>query len=218
MTLSRKAKRGYGRIMSGLNRALANGYKILRRPTEYFKDREKHIYFLTLTTKYDKTGLFVDKRLVARSFQKLVKRIRRKYSKFEYIRIRTVEGGGVLHVLFFGCYLDINWVREAWKELHFDSRQIKVIPCYGFLSRIARYLVKYMVQQDTHLSFSDGWLWKGFCRDMKVHFSKYRGDYAKAILLWIWICLNRKFYKVTDLNGSVIKSVKIGKYEYPANV
>ena len=112
--MDRKGKRCYGRIMSGLTRALSQGYKVRRHKYEditMLSNKSKYLCFLTLTTRYDRLfnviyGISgVPKKSLKRltdNFQKLVRMIRRKYGKFDYIRVRTQEGGGVLHILFKG--------------------------------------------------------------------------------------------------------------------
>ena len=127
-------------------------------------NKNKYLCFLTLTTRYDRLfnviyGISgVPKKSLKRltdNFQKLVRMIRRKYGKFDYIRVRTQEGGGVLHILFKGCYLDVDWLRKKWKKLH-SATQLYITHCYGFLNRISGYLAYYMGRQLANFSYSSG--------------------------------------------------------------
>lgn len=102
----KKRKRIYGRLISA-------GSWLYARSTSLF--------FLTLTTK---GGVQLD---VERSFKILVQRIKRLYGGFEYIRIKTEEGYGVLHILFWGPYLEVNLLRYWWGEIHSGSVQLRLV-------------------------------------------------------------------------------------------
>jgi hypothetical protein len=97
---STKQRRAYHRIMSGYKFALFLG---------------KRIRFMTLTTSNEGRD-----RDIGNDFKILVKRIKRKYGEFEYIRIKTSEGNGVLHVLFRGSYIPQRWLSVQWSDIHFS--------------------------------------------------------------------------------------------------
>lgn len=83
-----------------------SGYKL----TQFMGGR---LRFMTLTTsnKGCDNNLKID-------FNILVKRIRRRYGTFEYVRVRTDEGNGVLHIIFRGCYIPQKWLSEQWDDIH----------------------------------------------------------------------------------------------------
>ena len=95
---SKKQKRCYHRIQSGLVKY--NAQKLLIR-------------FITLTSSPASTP-----HNISRDFQILTQRIRRKYSKFEYIKINTNEGHGVIHLLYNGSYIPQKWLSNQWSIIH----------------------------------------------------------------------------------------------------
>src|SRR5260370_34261404 len=93
---SAKQRRGYRRALSGLSVGRRVG---------------ADLRFLTLTSSPRSP------RMVQRSLQILVKRIRRMFGKFEYCCVRTSEGYGVLHLVYRGCFIPIAWIRLTWYEI-----------------------------------------------------------------------------------------------------
>ncbi|MGF3555095.1 MAG: hypothetical protein ACQXXF_07525 [Thermoplasmatota archaeon] len=86
----------------------------------YYTSVNKPLRFLTLTlskasvdglSDYD-AGVFL-----SNSFILLRKRIRRRFGFFEYLKVRTNEGNGVLHILYAGCYIPYAWLRCNWNEI-----------------------------------------------------------------------------------------------------
>ena len=112
------------------------------------------IRFLTLTTSDD------SKDDIYASFEKFVKRVRRRYGSFEYVAVRewTVKGKPHLHILFRGKYMDQKWISSAWREVHesfiVDIRQVTS------LKKAANYLMKYLVKDgncvEAYVECSDG--------------------------------------------------------------
>lgn len=106
-------------------------------------------------------------------FQVLRKRIDRKFGNIEYIKFRTNEGYGVLHILYLGPYIPQKWLSQNWKEIHgakiVDIREIKGE------KRIARYLISnYLVNQTfVRMSWFSGWVCKGFVGIWKKFVKRY---------------------------------------------
>lgn len=144
-----KDRRAYHRILSGYKLAQYNRY---------------HLRFLTLTTSKEASW-----RDLKEDTNTLIKRIRRRYRAFEYFRVRTNEGNGVVHLIFRGSYLPRSWVKAQWEAIH-KSWNVDIRECQ-------RYHQKYIVNQYicdqqgyTRYSMSGVWLprgalavWKGFC-------------------------------------------------------
>lgn len=129
MEFSCKQKRSFHTVLSGLKLA---------------KFGRRRVRFLTLTTSLLSLEC-VPKQDLNQSFQVLRKRIlrysparlvlegyisRRKalsvyghdcYMKpfsFEYFKVHTNEGNGVLHVLYRGSYLPYNFLVDNWQDIH----------------------------------------------------------------------------------------------------
>lgn len=167
---NKRKRRMYGRLKSGVVWARSNN---------------EQLYFLTLTTRYDKNKGFNEVRFqeLGVHFQNLVKRLRRKYGKFEYCRVKTREGSGVLHILFKGSRINIKIVREAWKELHYDSKIMRIIKCYGRTNVLIKYLVGYFIHHSyTRLSWSKGWVFPKFVTTMKALIELY--GFSEGIRKW----------------------------------
>ena len=58
--------------------------------------------------------------LIKRNFDALRKRFEKEFkSPFgDYFRVSTLEGYGVIHILFVGCNIPHSWIVENWNELH----------------------------------------------------------------------------------------------------
>ena len=138
---SPKQRRAYHRIMSG--------YKL----SQYLGAR---LRFMTLTTSH----------IMKRDFNTLVKRIRRRYGQFDYIRISTTEGNGVLHILYRGSFIPRKWLQSQWKDIHLswnvDIRDTQRYHC-------AYVVNQYLVGQSSFIRYSMtwAWVWKGFATSWK---------------------------------------------------
>jgi len=143
-----KQRRGYRRALSGLTIGSSVG---------------ADLRFLTLTSSLKSP------RMVQKSLQILVKRIRRTFGKFEYCYVRSSEGHGVLHLLYRGCFIPIAWIRHAWYEIHgaFEGWITRVEDRKGGIGGISRYLVsQYMSNQSGYVrgSASRHWIFVGASR------------------------------------------------------
>ena len=137
-----KQKRAYHRALSGLYRARALG---------------KTVRLMTLTSSPNSKY-----REINPHFQVLRKRIERRFAKIEYIKFRTNEGYGVLHVVFVGPFIPQRWLSRNWEDIHgakiVDIRKVKGE------KRLARYLISnYLVSQTfVRMNWSWGWVFRGF--------------------------------------------------------
>ena len=161
-TWSFKQKRAYHRLLSGLKRAKALG---------------KTVRFMTLTSSPKS-----DWREINAHFQVLRKRIERSFGKIDYIKFRTNEGHGVLHIVYVGPFIPQRWLSRNWEEIHgakiVDIRKVKGE------KRIARYLISnYLVTQTfVRMSWSWGWVFRGFVGLWKKFIKKY--GYPLCIKKW----------------------------------
>lgn len=156
MSLSKKEKRAFHRMVTGLS--IAN----------YRKERMR---FLTLTTA---TKV---KQNITESFDTLKKRIMRAKKekdgfigfKFNrYFKLKTAEGNGVFHILYWGRYIPQKWLSKTWNEIHqspiVDIREIKHRK--GRIHGIVHYLLtNYLTRQPIiRMSYGWKWAWLGMAR------------------------------------------------------
>jgi len=144
-----KDRRAYHRVLSGFK--IANQF-------------QHKLRFLTLTTSKE-----AFKRDLKEDTNTLVKRIRRRSKTFEYFRVRTNEGNGVVHILYRGSYIPRAWLKAQWEDIH-QSWTVDIRSCQRYH---AQYVVnQYICAQGgyTRYSMSGLWLpkgslavWTGFC-------------------------------------------------------
>jgi hypothetical protein len=155
----RKSGRIYHRMVTGL--------QIARNSGAYMR-------FMTLTSAPKQ------KRHIRKSFDVLKLRIKRatvekdgfvgfKFNR--YFCLRTKEGYGVLHVIFWGRFIPQTWLSKNWLEIHGAHRadiracftkKRKVSGLVGYL--LDRYLVNQPVER---MSYGWKWAWLGFCKSWK---------------------------------------------------
>jgi len=161
---SRKQKRAYHRIKSGLAR-----------------HKGERLRFLTLTTPPS------PKRGLMEAFKALHERIKRANKAFDYIAIKTREGqAGVLHVLFFGDYIPQRWLSEAWEEL-IGAKVVDIRACKEKVRAVKR-LASYCVSQycagqsefETY-SWSWGWVWRGFVKAWEEFKAWWRDEFFSGV-------------------------------------
>ena len=116
---TRKDGRRFQRLLTGLQIA---------------QNQEAFMRFMTLTT-----GTTA-KRAIKKSFDVLRKRIARAtfdrdgfwgFRFNRYYCLRTSEGNGVLHVVFWGRFIPWKWLQEQWIDIH-GARGVDWIGHYGF--------------------------------------------------------------------------------------
>jgi len=142
--------------------------------------RHERVRMLTLTS-----SLISDYGKISSNFNAFTKRVRRKFGKFEYFRLFTNEGNGVLHILYRGSYIPHKWVKRAWNELHsayiVHLREVRRGPkgIAGYI--VGRYLSKHNVSW-MRSSSSWGWCFKGFVGYFKE--CLYRNGFHEGLYIW----------------------------------
>jgi hypothetical protein len=190
MNLNSKQKRAFQTVLSGLN---------------YAKYGKKTIRFLTLTTSaLCMENVNYDDGSINKDFQVLKKRIQRyspyklykegyisknkmakiykhkdyfKKFKFEYFKVHTNEGNGVLHILYRGSYLPYNFLVDNWNEIHL-SWDINIMQINLKDSKSASgYIVsQYIGNQNTsYVRSSQSWSW--VYRGFKTDYNDLRAPY-----------------------------------------
>ena len=157
-TWSVKQRRCYGRLRSGVDRALALG---------------KFGFHLALTSAPGAGAL-------NKAWDLLVKRVRRELNfSFEFCKVETSEGNGVIHAV---CISDgfRDWSYDGihayfsclWAELH-DSPNVwvSVLRTVG----VVRYITShYIAGHDfVRMSHSVGWVFRGFVKKMRWFVKEY---------------------------------------------
>lgn len=111
------------------------------------------------------------------------------FVKFRYFKIKTTEGGGVMHIVFRKGYnvpkLDTRWLQRIWGKL-WDSPQgtdIHDIP-YKDAEKVGFYLVNQYVAGQPFLRCSSSyyWVYQGFTRSFRHIIEVY--GYKHALNLW----------------------------------
>lgn len=117
---------------------------------------------------------------IKKSFDKLRKRIERaKYEKDRfhgfkmnrYYCLRTTEGNGVLHILYWGHFIPQEWISEKWKQIH-DASIVDIRKCYTnrrTVNGIVGYLLTHYLKNQPikRMSYGWRWAWLGFCKSWK---------------------------------------------------
>lgn len=158
---SPKARRWYQRLLSGVNHHQANG---------------RRIRVMTLTTSPRGRAISGD---LNDSWEALRKRIghRFKAAAFEYWKLRTSEGNGVLHVVYSGTYIPHSWLSRTWQEIH-ASPIVYIQELRRTRKKLASYLMShYLPGHDeprlyTRMSWSWGWVFRGFCAAWKYYWKR----------------------------------------------
>jgi len=178
--------------------------------------------FLTLTSIPDMN------RSITKSFNALVKRIERstpntfvnlgfikkdsidyyfpeknEYDnlRIEYLYVLTTEGAcGVLHILYFGDYLNEKWLKDSWEEITGGARQliIESIPLSD-VKEVSRYVVNqkklfaYVSSQGEYVrhSYSKDWVYNGWRKDFDMlKYCCYSTKYPECRLKNLWSAWN----------------------------
>ena len=168
---SKKQKRAYHCAISGLKRCKAF-------PTKAF--------FLTLTSS-PKTN-HPDLR---KDWDILVKRIRKLFPKFQYVKVETFEGYGVIHALYHHAFEDWNykdihhWISKAWSDIHQAPIVWNSVVGEGWsIKKVAGYLCQYMSSQRGFFrrSTSLNWIFAGYRKKWVSLIKKY--EFRKALRAW----------------------------------
>ncbi len=167
---SPKARRWYQRVLSGVTHHQANR-RILR--------------VITLTS----GPRAPPQDEINASWQVLRKRIVRKWHiKLEYWKLRTSEGNGVLHIIYSGPYIPQRWLSRNWAEIH-NSPIVYIQKMRFKKKRLVNYLMKHYLPAHDHgglytrMSWSWGWVFRGFCGAWKWFWKRGPTRY-EAIIEW----------------------------------
>ena len=162
---NQKQRRCFQRIMSGL----------------YFaRIKNTDVRFITLTT--SKQGA---SNSVYRDFRMLKYRIKRNFGLFEYLKVNTNEGYGVIHLVYKGAYIPHKWLSHAWQDIH-QSPIVDIRFMRGGSNGLGRYVVsQYLSDQRTSFirySWSWGWVYCGFVKYWKKITKEY--FFKDALGMW----------------------------------
>lgn len=151
---------------------MATGLQIAR-------NRDMDMRFMTLTTSRNRA---VDRngnvRTLRQSFQNLRNRIFRAtvekagfqgFKLNRYYCLRTSEGNGVLHIIFWGGnFIPVDWLSRTWEKIHgayivnieYVHNKFKTVNgLVGYL--LDRYLLNQPIER---MSYGWMWAWLGFCK------------------------------------------------------
>ena len=154
--------------------------------------------FLTINSSDESIVLGID---VLKSFSKLVKRIRRKYGKFEYFGVVVYDENEPLrehiHVICKGMFMPQIELEDMWIGVHRSIKPyIEAVDDIG----AARYIGSYMNMQSYRVKkyiMSAGWVFKGWIAWSKW-FKKHYGVYPDQMYPGILAKLSRMPKRVRD--------------------
>jgi hypothetical protein len=155
--------------------------------------------FLTLNSSDESIVLGID---VLKSFSKLVKRIRRKYGKFEYFGVVAYDENEPLrehvHIICKGEFMYQRELEDMWIEVH---RSIKpYIEAVDDVGEAARYIGNYLNSQSYRVKkyiMSAGWVFKGWIAWSKW-FKKHYGVYPDQMYPGVLARLSRMSKRERD--------------------
>jgi len=146
----------------------------------------RRVRVITLTTSPRARALGAD---LNADFQVLRKRIIRKFgSKFDYWKLRTSEGNGVLHILYVGAWIPQSWLSWNWDEVH-NSPVVWIQEFQRRRKKLVSYLMSHYLPAHDHgglytrMSWSWGWVFRGFCGAWRYFWKKGPTMYD-AIYQW----------------------------------
>lgn len=170
MSWTTKQKRTYQRLLSGIKRQQNAG---------------RRIRIITLTSPPDADTSPWGGKILSKRWQVLRKRIEKQYGKVEYLRVRTNEGFGVLHIVYSGPFIPHSFLKRNWTEIH-GAKIVFIQALRGKSKRIAGYLASHYLaghRSFMRQSWSWGWCFRGF---VKVWY-RIRGnasDLHEALAVW----------------------------------
>ena len=168
---SKKQKRAYHCAISGLKRCHALGYTA---------------FFLTLTSS-PKTN-HPDLR---KDWDILVKRIRKLFPNFQYVKVETFEGYGVIHALYHHAFngwsypVIHTWLSRAWSDIHQAPIVWNSVVGEKYsIKKVSAYLCQYMSGQRGFFrrSTSLNWIFAGYRKKWTALIVKY--GFRKALSAW----------------------------------
>ncbi|MBA7553922.1 hypothetical protein ES705_46526 [subsurface metagenome] len=158
-----------------------NGRRVRRFYQRYFTGVGVggRLRILTLTSSDEAVNKGYD---IHKHFTALVKRLRRKWGRFEYIGVREVNGNRQhLHLVFRGEYMAQVQLSAMWASLH-NSPVVDIRSVYKARGG-ARYLAKYLAKEAVNRYWASyNWVfqgWVGWSRRVK----RAVGHYPSRALL-----------------------------------
>jgi len=141
------------------NAKQCRAYKRINSGFTIASQKRESVRFITLTSA-------VGMRRLSKDFNVLVKRIRRQYGGFEYLRVTTNEGNGVIHALCRGSYIPQPWLSKNWGDIHkspvVDIRMVR--PYKGLASYVVSQYVANQGSSYQRCSSSWSWIYRGWCQ------------------------------------------------------
>jgi hypothetical protein len=124
---------------------------------------------------------------------------------FEYFKVETNEGNGVLHILYRGSYLPYNFLVDNWQDIHLSwDVSIKHIDIDNSKSA-ACYVVSQYVSNQKSSYVRSSWSWNWVFRGFKFIWYRMRSGYPNDCFeLWDNILKNRAssyFFNQLSLDG-----------------
>jgi hypothetical protein len=111
----------------------------------------------------------------------------RPFSDIEYLKVRTKEGNGVLHIVMRSPYIPAQYIRDSWQDIHLSRvNDIRQIDTSTDAKQIAGYLIAQYLsggQGDAHMhtSMSKNWIFPGAKQcwsDLKEKHLRNNSDYT----------------------------------------
>ena len=129
--------------------------------------------------------------------------------EYEYFRVRTNEGNGVLHIVQTGDFLPYHWIQDTWAYLHKSYIiAIREINSDNYGDR-ARYIVtQYVSNQDTSYirsSMSRNYIYPGWRQDYDrirnsvLHYSIKSADFTYDHWKYTWCTTAEHYAKALDV-------------------
>ncbi len=209
---TKKQKRHYMRLKSGMTLAVARKERLCfltlttkydkNKPTERWKRLKKQNYaFTKLKQKIER---YLQKAMYERhckkhklspyELHKTKKSIKypnlyvRFKFKFKYFKLKTREGGGVMHIVFRKAYnvpkIPFKWLSAQWDKIWGSPRvNISEIKIKNF-HKLSMYLVgQYFAKQPViRMSYGHHWVYPGFVKSFKHIIEVY--GFKRAIEIW----------------------------------
>jgi hypothetical protein len=135
------------------------------------KNNNAYMRFMTVTSAREQ------KRPIKKSFAVLRLRIERATYKRDgfvgfkfnrYFCLRTSEGNGVLHIVFWGRFIPQDWLSKNWLDIH-GAFRADIRACFTKKRRVdglvGYLLTNYLTEQPIErMSYGWKWAWLGFCK------------------------------------------------------
>ena len=206
-SLTRKQKRAFNCLKAGL---------------DISRKLNKNVRFLTLTTSdHQKNNSEYSPILLNENFRKFKQIIRRtkiiylvkqeyikkgekrkfypnkklsQFLEFDYFKIRTNEGNGVLHIIYKGDYIPYNYIVDIWQDLHnswnIDIKRIKNKKESVYLT--AGYIVSQYIanQKSSYQRSSKSWKWT-----IRDYYKKFNEFIVESKMRYFYNPITCRFYR-----------------------